>query len=113
MRGIRTGWCSWVSCSRIRKICSAAPIRWTMTWSSPGTASMSRWRALASPNWSRAASSWPESWLSARSPAGERGSLSYWLEILWKVYVPLAKPTYLAYGLVSISHHWNNFIRPL
>gem|GEM_PF-5415966 len=74
---------------------------------------MSRWRALASPNWSRAASSWPESWLSARSPAGERGSLSYWLEILWKVYVPLARPTYLAYGLVSISHHWDNFIRPL
>lgn len=36
-----------------------------------------------------------------------------WLEILWKVYVPLAKPTYLAYGLVSISHHWNNFIWPL
>ena len=37
----------------------------------------------------------------------------HWLEILWKVYVPLAKPTYLAYGLVSISHHWNNFIWPL
>lgn len=36
-----------------------------------------------------------------------------WLEILWKVYVPLAKPAYLAYGLVSISHHWNNFIWPL
>ncbi|MGY0554911.1 carbohydrate ABC transporter permease [Vreelandella sp. 2A-K22] len=36
-----------------------------------------------------------------------------WLDILWKVYVPLAKPTYLAYGLVSISHHWNNFIWPL
>lgn len=27
-----------------------------------------------------------------------------------KVYVPLAKPTYLAYGLVSISYHWNNFL---
>ncbi|GLQ04794.1 carbohydrate ABC transporter permease [Sneathiella chinensis] len=33
--------------------------------------------------------------------------------ILWKVYVPLAKPTYLAYGLVSVSHHWNNFLWPL
>lgn len=33
--------------------------------------------------------------------------------ILWKVYVPLARPTYLAYGLVSISHHWNNFLWPL
>ena len=36
-----------------------------------------------------------------------------WMEILWKVYVPLAKPTYLAYVLVSISHHWNNFLWPL
>ncbi|MDQ2093360.1 carbohydrate ABC transporter permease [Rhodalgimonas zhirmunskyi] len=35
------------------------------------------------------------------------------LSILWRVYVPLAKPTYLAYGLVSISHHWNNFLWPL
>jgi sn-glycerol 3-phosphate transport system permease protein len=33
--------------------------------------------------------------------------------ILMRVYVPLAKPTYLAFGLVSISHHWNNFLWPL
>jgi len=33
--------------------------------------------------------------------------------ILMKVYVPLAKPTYLAYGLVSVSYHWNNFLWPL
>jgi len=33
--------------------------------------------------------------------------------ILLRVYIPLAKPTYLAYGLVSISHHWNNFLWPL
>jgi sn-glycerol 3-phosphate transport system permease protein len=33
--------------------------------------------------------------------------------ILWRVYVPLARPTYIAYGLVSISHHWNNFLWPL
>lgn len=32
---------------------------------------------------------------------------------LWRVYIPLARPTYLAYGLVSISHHWNNFLWPL
>ena len=31
------------------------------------------------------------------------------LGILWRVYVPLAKPTYLAYALVSVSTHWNNF----
>jgi sn-glycerol 3-phosphate transport system permease protein len=35
------------------------------------------------------------------------------LQILLKVYVPLAKPTYVAYGLVSISYHWNNFLWPL
>ncbi len=33
--------------------------------------------------------------------------------VLWRVYVPLARPTFLAYGLVSISHHWNNFLWPL
>lgn len=33
--------------------------------------------------------------------------------VLWRVYIPLAKPTFLAYGLVSVSHHWNNFIWPL
>jgi len=35
------------------------------------------------------------------------------LQTLWKVYVPLAKPVYIAYGLVSVSHHWNNFLWPL
>ncbi|MEQ8334267.1 carbohydrate ABC transporter permease [Nisaea sp.] len=35
------------------------------------------------------------------------------ITILLRVYVPLAKPTYLAYGLVSVSHHWNNFLWPL
>ncbi len=34
-------------------------------------------------------------------------------QILMKVYVPLAKPIYVAYGLVSVSHHWNNFLWPL
>jgi sn-glycerol 3-phosphate transport system permease protein len=36
-----------------------------------------------------------------------------WLSVLWRVYIPLAKPVYLAYALVSISHHWNNFLWPL
>lgn len=35
------------------------------------------------------------------------------LEIILKVYVPLAKPTYLAFALVSVSYHWNNFLWPL
>jgi sn-glycerol 3-phosphate transport system permease protein len=35
------------------------------------------------------------------------------LAILWKVYVPIARPVYVAYGLVSVSFHWNNFLWPL
>ena len=33
--------------------------------------------------------------------------------VLWRLYVPLARPVYLAYGLVSVSYHWNNFLWPL
>ena len=35
------------------------------------------------------------------------------LKVLLKVYVPLARPVYVAYGLVSVSYHWNNFLWPL
>lgn len=35
------------------------------------------------------------------------------LGVLLRVYVPAARPTYLAYALVSISTHWNNFLWPL
>jgi sn-glycerol 3-phosphate transport system permease protein len=35
------------------------------------------------------------------------------LQILLRVFVPLAKPTYIAYGLVTVSYHWNNFLWPL
>jgi sn-glycerol 3-phosphate transport system permease protein len=35
------------------------------------------------------------------------------LTILWRVYVPLAKPVYVAFALVSVSYHWNNFLWPL
>lgn len=35
------------------------------------------------------------------------------VQVLMKVYVPLARPTYVAYGLVSVSYHWNNFLWPL
>ena len=35
------------------------------------------------------------------------------MQTLWKVYIPLARPTYLAYALVSVSYHWNNFLWPL
>lgn len=35
------------------------------------------------------------------------------LGLLWRVYVPLGKPAMLAFGLVSVSAHWNNFLWPL
>lgn len=35
------------------------------------------------------------------------------LDLIRKVYVPLARPTYLAFALVSVSAHWNNFVWPL
>lgn len=35
------------------------------------------------------------------------------LQILWRVYVPLARPVYAAFALVSVSFHWNNFLWPL
>lgn len=35
------------------------------------------------------------------------------LSLLWRVYVPLAKPVYIAFALVSVSYHWNNFLWPL
>ena len=35
------------------------------------------------------------------------------LQVLRHVYIPLAKPVYLAFSLVSVSYHWNNFLWPL
>lgn len=34
------------------------------------------------------------------------------LQILWRVYVPLSIPTYIAFALVSISARWNEFLWP-
>ncbi len=35
------------------------------------------------------------------------------LQILWRVYIPLARPVYTAFALVSVSFHWNNFLWPV
>ncbi|HVM77425.1 MAG TPA: carbohydrate ABC transporter permease [Stellaceae bacterium] len=35
------------------------------------------------------------------------------LTVLRRVYVPLARPVYIAFALVSVSYHWNNFLWPL
>jgi sn-glycerol 3-phosphate transport system permease protein len=32
---------------------------------------------------------------------------------LWKVYVPLARPTYVAFALVSVAAHWNMLLWPI
>lgn len=34
-------------------------------------------------------------------------------QVLLRVFVPVAKPIYIAYGLVTVSYHWNNFLWPL
>jgi sn-glycerol 3-phosphate transport system permease protein len=36
-----------------------------------------------------------------------------WWQTLWHVYMHSAKPTYVAFALISISTHWNNFMWPL
>ena len=35
-----------------------------------------------------------------------------WLQIMRNVYVPLSIPSYVAFALVSISSHWNEFLWP-
>ncbi|KRF03379.1 ABC transporter permease [Paenibacillus sp. Soil766] len=35
------------------------------------------------------------------------------LQIIMKVYAPLAVPSIISFGIVSISHHWNAFLWPL
>lgn len=34
-------------------------------------------------------------------------------QILWKVYVPLLKPAYISFGMISAAFQWNNFLWPL
>lgn len=34
-------------------------------------------------------------------------------QILWNIYFPLARPSYIAFGLVSVCYQWNNFLWPL
>ncbi|WP_058301326.1 carbohydrate ABC transporter permease [Gorillibacterium timonense] len=34
-------------------------------------------------------------------------------KIMWTIYFPLARSAYVAFGLVSVSYHWNNFLWPL
>lgn len=36
-----------------------------------------------------------------------------WWHTLWHIYLPSARPTYIAFALISISTHWSNFMWPL
>lgn len=36
-----------------------------------------------------------------------------WLRTLWHVYLPPARPALVAFGLSSVSFHWNDFLWPL
>ncbi len=36
-----------------------------------------------------------------------------WLQTLWNVYIPPARPALVAFALSSISFHWNDFLWPL
>ncbi len=36
-----------------------------------------------------------------------------WWQVLWYVYVPLVRPSLVAFGVVSVCYHWNDFLWPL
>jgi sn-glycerol 3-phosphate transport system permease protein len=36
-----------------------------------------------------------------------------WFQVMRNVYVPLSVPAYIAFGLVSVSSHWNEYLWPL
>lgn len=48
----------------------------------------------------------------ALSEAAKIDGANIW-QIIWKIYMPNAKPAYLSFGVVSVSYHWNNYLWPL
>jgi sn-glycerol 3-phosphate transport system permease protein len=36
-----------------------------------------------------------------------------WYRVLWHIYLPPSRPTLIAFGLVSVSFHWNELLWPL
>ncbi|HZD26356.1 MAG TPA: carbohydrate ABC transporter permease [Alphaproteobacteria bacterium] len=36
-----------------------------------------------------------------------------WWQVLWHVLLPLAKPGLIAFSIVSVTYHWNEFLWPL
>lgn len=48
----------------------------------------------------------------ALSEAARLDGASVW-QIIWKIYMPNAKPAYMSFAVVSVSYHWNNYLWPL
>lgn len=48
----------------------------------------------------------------ALAEAAKIDGASIW-QTIWKVYMPLAKPAYLSFAVISVSYHWNNYLWPL
>lgn len=48
----------------------------------------------------------------ALSEAAKLDGATTW-QTIWKVYMPLAKPAYLSFAVISVSYHWNNYLWPL
>jgi sn-glycerol 3-phosphate transport system permease protein len=38
---------------------------------------------------------------------------SRWWQLLWYVYIPLTRPALVAFCIVSVTFHWNDFLWPL
>jgi len=36
-----------------------------------------------------------------------------WYQVIWHVYLPLIRPALLAFSVVSVTFHWNDFLWPL
>lgn len=36
-----------------------------------------------------------------------------WYQLLWNIYLPPSRPTFVAFALVSVSFHWNSLLWPL
>jgi sn-glycerol 3-phosphate transport system permease protein len=36
-----------------------------------------------------------------------------WWQVIWYVYLPLIRPSLIAFSIVSITFHWNDFLWPL
>ncbi|MBV9119994.1 MAG: carbohydrate ABC transporter permease [Chloroflexi bacterium] len=36
-----------------------------------------------------------------------------WWQVIWHVYLPMTRPSLVAFGIVSVTFHWNDFLWPL